>query len=94
MVSSKQEKHIREVDRKQYRLKHPNEPTEDESNVTTIDESNVKPVPVDATTSEGATEADTTATQTNGVTNGHTNGTHKEEDDKEENVVETHSSNQ
>lgn len=94
MVSSKQEKHIREVDRKQFRLKHPNAPTEDDANETMIDESNVKPVPAEAT--EGATETDAAAaSQTNGVANGHTNGTHTEESDtKEENVVETHFSNE
>lgn len=85
MVSSKQEAHIREVDRKQFRIKHPTAPTEDASNELIIDESNIKPVPAEATTSDAATEADTAEEQqTNGVTNGHTNGTHREESEANE----------
>lgn len=84
MVDSKQEKHIREVDRKQAKRKNPLAPTEDDGNATIIDDSNVKAVPEGATTSDGATETDTAALQTNGVTNGHTNGTHKEQTDANE----------
>lgn len=86
MVSSKQEKHIHEVDRKAARLKNPFAPIEDDANETIVDESNVKVVAEPTEDESNAKVVDETnkSNETNGITNGQTNGTHNGENGSNE----------
>lgn len=80
MVPSKEEQHIRQVDKKQQKLKIYLIPSESDDNTTTIDESNIS---VDQTEqNENATE--NIEAQTNGIANGQTTSTHKENEINEE----------